>query len=199
MDIQYETTETNPGGFNSGSYGVAFILAGETANSNSTGTGYAIVLGQSGTLDSVRLVRYSGGFNLNSDLTNIIKSNTAGLSDIGNQYLSIKVTYNPCLGGVWELFLRNDGASSFADPLTGTLVSQGTATDNTYTGSSLDMMAAYWQGSTTADRLAFFDNVTVSVTENPPPPSAPTPSSAPAPPWQIYPTPAQRAVPTSTK
>ncbi len=159
-------TETNPGGFNSGNYGVAFILAGETATNNTTGTGYAVVLGQPGITDPVRLVKYSGGLSLNSNLTNIVQS-TGSLGSIGNQYLSIKVTYNPCLGGVWELFLRNDGASSFADPLTGTLVSQGAATDNTYTGSALNMMAAYWQGSTGANKLAFFDNVTVAVTEIP--------------------------------
>jgi len=159
--------QTDPSGFNSGNYGVAFILAGETATSNSTGNGYAVVLGQSGTTDPIRLVRYTGGFNLNSDLTDIIISNTTGLTDFGNQYVSIKVTYNPCQGGLWELFLRNDGSSSFADPLTGTLVSQGTIVDNNYTGSSLNMMAAYWQGSTAADRTAFFDNVTVSVFEKP--------------------------------
>lgn len=159
--------QTDPGGFNSGSYGVAFILAGETTTTNSTGKGYAVVLGQGGTTDPVRLVSYTGGFNLNTDLTNIISSNTAGLTDIGNQYLSIKVTFNPCQGGLWEFFLRNDGTTAFSDPLTGTLTSQGTAMETSYTNLPLNMMAAYWQGSTAADRTAFFDNVTVSVTEKP--------------------------------
>lgn len=158
---------TDPAGFAPGSYGVAFIIAGETATSNSTGNGYAVVLGQSGTTDPVRLARYTTGLNATADVTNIITSNTAGLADFGNQYLSVKVTYNPCAGGVWELFLRNDGASAFADPLSGTLVSQGTATDNTYTGTALNMMAAYWQGSFAATQTAFFDNVTVEVNEKP--------------------------------
>ncbi len=158
---------TDPSGFDAGNYGVAFIFAGEDASTNSTGNGYAIVLGQGGSTDQIRLVRYTTGIAGNSGLTNIISSNTSGLSDFGTEYLSIKVTFNPCLGGVWELFLRNDGGSAFADPLSGSLTSQGTATDNTYTGTTLDMMAAYWQGSTTANQTAFFNNVTVSVEDIP--------------------------------
>ena len=159
---------TDPSGFDVANYGVAFILAADDASTNSTGNGYAVVLGQGGTIDPVRLVRYSAGITGNSSVTNIIASNTAGLTDFGLEHLSVKVTFNPCNGGTWEFFLRNDG-TSFMDPLSGTLVSQGTATDNTFTGSALGMMAAYWQGSTGAAQTAFFNNVTVSVT---PPPSA---------------------------
>lgn len=158
---------TDPSGFDSGNYGVAFILAGQTTTTNSTGSGYAVVLGGSGSTDPVRLVRYINGIALNSELTNIISSNTTGLTDFGNNYLSIKVTYNPCLGGQWEFFVRNDGGTSFMDPLSGTLVSQGTAIDNAHTGIALNMMAAYWQGSTGATQTAFFNNVTVAVTEKP--------------------------------
>jgi hypothetical protein len=154
---------TDPSGFDVANYGAAFILAAESATDNATGNGYAVVIGQGGGTDPVRLVRYSAGITGNSSITNIISSNTAGLADFGLEHLSIKVTFNPCNGGTWELFLRNDGAS-FADPLSGSLVSQGTATDNTYTGIALNMMAAYWQGSTGANQPAFFNNVTVSVT-----------------------------------
>lgn len=153
---------TDPSGFDAGNYGVAFILAGETATTNTTGNGYAVVLGQGGGTDPVRLVSYSAGISGNSSITNIISSNTAGLADFGLEHLSVKVTYNPCNGGTWELFLRNDG-SSFMDPLSGSLVSQGTAINNTYTGIALNMIAAYWQGSTVASQTAFFSNVTVSV------------------------------------
>ena len=154
---------TDPSGFDLGNYGVAFILAGQTATTNATGSGYAVVLGESGGTDRVRLVRYINGIALNSELTNVI----LGLDDFGSNYLSIKVTYNPCLGGRWELFVRNDGATAFADPLSGTLVSQGTATDNTHTGLALEMMAAHWQGSTGGAQTAFFNNVTVSVEAKP--------------------------------
>ena len=150
---------TDPAGFSSNSYGVAFILAGTSNTSNNTGSGYAVALGQSGGTDPIRLIKYSAGL---ASSTNIIISNTTGLTDFGTEYLSIKVTYNPS-NNSWELFLRNDG-TEFANPMTGTLTSQGTVVDNTYTSSdNLDYMGAYWQGSTTAKQTAFFDNITVTV------------------------------------
>lgn len=154
---------TDPAGFASGSYGVAFVLGGTSTSINNTGTGYAVVLGQSGATDPVRLARYNNG--LQGTVTNIITSNTTGLTDFGTEYLSIKVTYDPS-NNQWELFMRNDGASAFADPTSGTLTSQGTATDNTYTGTSLTVLGGYWQGSTGANLAAFFDNVTVSLTSS---------------------------------
>lgn len=151
---------SDPAGFGSGNYGAAFILATTNQTANSNGTGYAIVYGQSGSTDPIRLAKFSGG--LSTGLTNIVTSNTSGLTDFGAQYISCKVTYNPS-NNQWELFLRNDGSSEFADPLSGTLVSQGTATDNTYTSTSLEYMGGYWQGSTGGDQTAFFDNVLVSI------------------------------------
>src|SRR6185312_8360357 len=60
----------DPAGFGAGSYGVAFILAGTSNTNNNTGSGYAVVLGQTGTTDPIRLARYSGG--IQGTLTNII-------------------------------------------------------------------------------------------------------------------------------
>jgi len=153
---------TDPSGFDLSNYGVALILAGETATNFSTGNGYAVVLGQSGATDAVRLVSYVTGLNPNSGLTDIIASNGA-LADIGAEYLSIKVTYNPCNNNQWQLFVRNDGTTAFADPAVGTLTLQGTASNNLYTNIPLNMMAAHWSAATTALQTAFFDNITVSV------------------------------------
>ncbi|MBK8698263.1 MAG: T9SS type A sorting domain-containing protein, partial [Saprospiraceae bacterium] len=136
-----------------------FILAGSANTPNNTGTGYAVVLGNSGPTDPLRLVKYSAGL---GSLTNIISSNTTGLTDFGTDYLSVKVTYIPSTD-TWELFVRNDGATAFADPNLGTLTSQGTANDNTYTSVALDFLGGYWQGSTAGAQAAFFDNVTVAV------------------------------------
>ena len=153
---------TDPAGFGAGSYGVAFVLGTTNTTANNSGTGYAIVLGQSGSTDPIRLSKFSGG--LSTGLTNIISSNTSGLTDFGTEYLSIKVTYNP-LNNEWELFIRNDGTSSFVDPSSGTLISQGTAIDNTYTGIDLSFTGGYWQGSTGADQTAFFNNIKVTVND----------------------------------
>ncbi len=159
---------TDPAGFTDGSYGVAFILGSTSQSPQKNGTGYAVVLGQSGSTDPIRLVKFSAGL---QSLTNLISSNTSGLADFGNDYLSIKITYNPT-SNTWELFVRNDGTSAFNDPLSGTLISQGIATDNTYTSTLLSYFGAYWQGSTSASQTAFFDNLNISVTL-PSAPSAP--------------------------
>ena len=153
---------TDPAGFGSGSYGVAFILAGTSNTTRDTGTGYAVALGGSGSTDPIRLIKYSSGLGTS---TNLITSNTSGLTDFGNEYLSIKVTYDPS-NNTWELFLRNDGTTGFSNPMAGTLTTQGTTTNNTYTSSTnLDYMGGYWQGSTGGDSIAFFDNITVMVAE----------------------------------
>lgn len=152
----------DPAGFGAGSYGVAFILAGTSNTNNNTGSGYAVVLGQSGVTDAIRLARYSGG--IQGTITNIISSNTPGLTDFGAEYLSIKVTYTPATD-TWELFLRSDGGSAFADPAAGSLTSQGKFIDNTSTGVSLPLMGAWWQGSTAMTQPALFDNTTVTVDE----------------------------------
>jgi Putative metal-binding motif len=161
---------TDPSGFGTGNYGAAFILAGTSSTTLTTGTGYAVITGQSGTTDPIRLVRYSAG---PATSTNIIVSNTPGLTDFGTDYLSIKVVYTPSSNN-WQLFLRNDGSTSFADPATGTLVSQGNIVDNTYTGTTLTYMGALWNTATAAGQTAFYDNVTVTST----PPCTPPAISA---------------------
>ncbi len=149
---------SNLAGFASSNYGLAFILAGSTNGPFNSGSGYALVLGNSSTPDPFRLAKYNVG--LSGTLTNII----TGSDNIAQNYYSIKVTYDPS-NDQWELFVRSDGASAFADPMSGTLTSQGTAIDNTYTSISLGYMGGYWAGSTSANQIAFFDNITVQATE----------------------------------
>lgn len=154
------TNRANLAGFASGSYGMAFVLASSSQNVFNTGTGYAVVVGQSSQPDPIRLAKFSGG--LSTGLTNIIVANTTGLTDLALQYVSVKVTYDPATD-LWGMSLRYDGSTEFADPAGGTLMSQGTATDATYTGSSLNYAGAYWGGSTAANLTAFFDNFRVTV------------------------------------
>lgn len=150
-----------PNGFESGSHGAAFILAGTSGSSTTSGTGYAVILGNSGSADPVRLVRYSGGLR---SYTNIITSNTSGMTDFARQYLSIKVIYTP-ITNTWQLFVRNDGTSAFQDPSQGTLTFQGSAVNNQSTSTNLDMMGALWNAGWLITYQAFFDNVKVTVAE----------------------------------
>jgi hypothetical protein len=152
--------KTNPSGFSSSSYGNAYILAGTSGTTSTSGTGYAVVLGtSSSSTDPIKLVRYTAGIKTSSTL---ITSNTSGLTDFGAEYVSVKVTYTPSTN-TWQLYLRKDGTTAFQDPTTGTLTSQGTVVNSTYTASSLPIMGYFWNASTTAAQTAFLDNVTVSV------------------------------------
>jgi CSLREA domain-containing protein len=155
---------TDPSGFGTNTYGVAFILAGSSTNAATGGNGYAVVLGQTGTTDPVRFVRYSNG--LQGTLNDLIISNTAGLADFATQYLTLRVTYNPS-NSRWELFAYAAPAAAFVEPIDAPFVSQGTTIDSTYVNDTLGSTGAYWQGSTVASQTAFFDNISVTVTPQP--------------------------------
>ncbi len=150
--------QANPSGFASGNYGAAFILAGTSGTTNSSGTGYAVTLGNSGKTDPLKLVSYSAGL---QSTTQILASNTTGLTDFGNTYLSVKVTYAPSTN-TWQLYVRNDG-STFIDPNIGSLTSQGTATNSTFTSTALPIMGAFWNANTRSKQTALYDNVKVTV------------------------------------
>lgn len=152
-------SRSNPSGFGSSNFGTAFILAGTSGTTNLTGTGYAVILGNSGTTDPIRLVRYNSGIR---NYTSLIASSTSGLTDFGTQYLSIKVVYTPS-SNTWQLFVRNDGTTAFADPNTGTLTAQSSVVNSTYTNSSLPLLGSYFNGGTTSNQTALFDNIRVTV------------------------------------
>jgi len=149
---------SNPSGITNGYYANAFVLAGTGNTTGITGSGYAVVLGQSGKTDRLRLVRYTAGLRTSTDL---LASNTSGLSDFGNQYLSVKVTYTPSTN-TWQLFVRNDGGN-FVDPSIGTLTSQGTVVNSASTGTALPLLGAFWNAGTKNNQTAFFDNIKVTV------------------------------------
>jgi hypothetical protein len=155
---------TDPGGFNSGSYGAAFVLGASSADLT-VADGYAVVLGQSGATDPIRLVAFTGGLDGNANLANII-SGGVPLSDVGADYLSLQVTYDPT-GDAWSLSGRNDGASSFSDPTTGTLSFAGGASDGTYAGTPLTHLGFWWNYDTLANQTAFFDNVSITAVSEP--------------------------------
>lgn len=123
-------------GFDSGDDGVAVVLAGSNANLT-TGTGYAVVLGESGNTDRLRLVRYNGGLDADGNLTNVIAT-----GNFDNEYLDVRVTYLPSTN-TWGLFYRSNAGTVFSNPLTAS-TSGGSAVDNTYTGSAHGIIGALW-------------------------------------------------------
>ncbi len=157
----------NPGGFNINGYGVAFVL-GANSNDFLTANGYAVVIGSGANPEPVRLVRFAGGLDQNNNFTNIVAgSPILFANNQNNDYLSLQVDYNP-VSNTWNLYGRNDGASTFTDPLTGSLTALGSGTDSTYVNSSLDFTGALWKYNTVANQTASFDNARVRVAPVPP-------------------------------
>ncbi|MDB5206561.1 MAG: C-terminal target protein [Flavisolibacter sp.] len=157
--FNFRNTRTDPSGFANNSYGLAFIL-GKTTIATTDGNGYAIVIGQSGSSDLIRLTSFSNGPDADANFTNIISGN-----DYGSDYISVKVIYNPATDE-WSLFAESN-ASAFpqANPyLTSTQI--GTTTVNatyTTTGNDLKYIGAFWNHATGASDNAIFDDVTVTL------------------------------------
>ena len=145
----------NPSGFDSGNYGIAFILGG--TNSDFTiGNGYAVLFGQDGDSDPIRLVYYTGGLDLNSNLTDIISGN-----DYDTEHLSIRVTFNP-IGDNWSLFVES--GISFSDPTTA-LTQIGSTTSNAiYTALALDFVGCYYNHNSVANKRVQFEDVYIPST-----------------------------------
>lgn len=152
-------TRPNPSGFNNGDYGMAVVLAG-TNTDLTQGNGYAVVLGNAGPTDPLRLVRYTGGLDANANLTTIITNAT----DFGNNHLDVRVTYNPATDG-WALFYTDNGGGPFGDPLLASTAA-GTTLDATYTGVSAPAIGCFWNHNTGAGANASFDNFHVPSTCN---------------------------------
>jgi hypothetical protein len=164
-----QQSRVDPSGFNGSNYGAAFVLAASSADLLSA-NGYALVYGNAGVPNNVRLVRFSGGLDAEANLTTLVSSTT---TDYQNQYLTLRVTYAPDENN-WSLYL-SASATAFADPLTGTVVTAtGSLIDATYTGQSLPYVGCLWNHATTASENAVFDNVYVSA----PCPLATEPASA---------------------
>lgn len=147
-------SRSDPSGFDGTNYGAGFILAKST-DLRTSGTGYAVIHGQSGTSDPIRLVRFNNGLSPNSVYTNIIS-----YSDFGSEYVSVKVTYSP-LDNQWTLYVESN-SSNFpqANPYNVSTLA-GTAFDGTYTSSSLPYLGALWNHATGASDNAIFDDIYV--------------------------------------
>lgn len=132
------------------SYGMAYIIASTSNTPNTTGTGYAVVMG-GGAANNMALIRFTGG--IQGTRTTIIGFGNTPTNT--TDYISVRLTYDPATDN-WSLYTRDDGASAFADPAAGSLTQIGATTaNNTYTGTAMTYTGAYWQGSTTATQTAF--------------------------------------------
>jgi hypothetical protein len=164
FNMRLGTTAT---GFADGNIGAAVILAGSTTTPRNSGLGYAIVIDGE---NRVKLVSYNGGV---VNPTSIINSNdragqpaTDNYNEaVGTQYLSVKVTFVRSTN-TWNLFVRKDGTTAFADPATidnSYLISNSNVTNTSYiSNTNLDYYGAFFNGRDNGD-AATFDNFTTKV------------------------------------
>jgi hypothetical protein len=177
FNMQRDDPNSTDGGFrcsdedsqNYNTVGLAYVLAASSASglnaststcsTTATAVGYAVVMG--GSSGRVRLVRFTGGLR-NGTLTDVVQS--GGFDP--DRYFSVRVTYN-ATSNLWRLEVRNDGASTFANPTTGSYPFNGTGTDATHVSTSLEYSGPYFQsgcsGLCSSTYTARFDNVNVGM------------------------------------
>jgi len=143
-------------GFASGGYGVAFIIGSTEADFNSgMAQGYALIAGETGTPDPLRLVSFNGQ---PGNPTYLINS-TVDFTD--GKKLSVHVTYNPSTD-IWSLQVRDD-ASSFVDPtdMTGYPTALTSSANTTYTNKNLKYYGAFWNHGASCEEILYVDNASI--------------------------------------
>ncbi len=150
-------------GLGTGMNGAAVVLVADDPNVRTAGSGYAVTYNPAFP-SGFQLVRYSGG--LTGTLTPLISS--AFSLSIPTNYASVKVLYEPATDQ-WNLYLRDDGTTAFADPSTGVTALVSSAIDATLTGTAMTHFGFYANNTQTYATAgpdaqnAYFDNFTVSM------------------------------------
>lgn len=154
--FNFRTSRNDPSGFDAGNYGMAFIL-GMSSSDYLTGNGYAVVLGQSGSTNLLRLVHFASGLDANPNLTDIISGGSYNA-----EYFSVKVTYIPSTN-TWSLYAETS-TSAFPQSNPGLTSTQigNSVVNSTYTGTTLNYLGVLWNHNTSSSENAVFDDIYVS-------------------------------------
>ena len=152
-EFKMRQTRSDPSGFANNAWGMAVILGSTSSGFHNAGNGYAVVLGTPSTsTDPIRLVKFTGGFSTDGNLTNLIS-----YSDFSDEYLAIKVYYTPSTN-LWELYVDDDdedfGAVSYNNA-----IFRGSATDGTYTSQDLRYVGALYNHPNTINDNGSLDEI----------------------------------------
>ncbi|RSK46102.1 CehA/McbA family metallohydrolase [Hymenobacter perfusus] len=153
-----QQSRPNPSGFLNNNYAVGFVVAGSSADLL-TGSGYAVVYGNSGASDSLRLVRYTNGLSATTVLKTLAAVAVPALPTTG-PYFTVRVTYSP-EESTWTLEQAANNMT-FEDPATASFVRVGSRSDSVYTRTSLPYLGGLWNHVTTETEYAVFDNIYAS-------------------------------------
>jgi hypothetical protein len=140
-----------------GAMGGGVDLCGSGAGNiyNGAPTGYGVIF-NSGATGGVSLVRFSGGMAASTAI--ITETTTVSKTD----YYSVRVVYNSATNA-WSLYLRDDGASAFADPSAGVTTQQGaTVTDATYVGTAMVNFGVIYTNTIGVGKTMYVDNYTIT-------------------------------------
>ncbi len=148
-------TRADPSGQDNNNYGIAYIL-GKSTSDLASGNGYAVLLGQSGSGDAIRLARFTGGVIGNARFTNIVSG-----GDYANQFLSIRVTFQPATN-TWSLFTDSNSVSFPQSDPRNTLMQIGSAVDNSFTNEQLAYSGALWNHVSGVNDSAVFDDIYIT-------------------------------------
>lgn len=180
--VNMRTTRASVMGSNSqyndsNSFGGVILCSTSSGPITSSGDGYAVVMCKFGTgtqtQNGIRLIKMVGGFPNGATTTThptLIQGAGFGTSPTNSftYYKSVKVTYDPATG-TWELLTRDDGATAFADPASGSYTTEGTSTDNTYTSTPMSTYGYFSSNNATSTGMQY-DNYKIVLS---PPPTAP--------------------------
>jgi endonuclease I len=154
--FNFRQTRAAPSGFDNNNYGMAFIL-GKTTNDATTGDGYAVLIGDASNLYRIRLASFSGGLDANANFTNLITG-----SGFTNDYLNVKVTFNPN-GSKWSLYAENNSSAFLqSDPRNTATQIGNTISSSAFTQETLRYQGCFWNHATGATDFAYFDDLYVS-------------------------------------
>ncbi len=156
-----QQSRPNPSGFASNNYGLAFVLAASAADFTATSTnGYAVVYGNSGTPDSLKLVRFTGGLNGPANLKTLASVSLPVPSAAPGPASTVRVLYAPDEDN-WTLELGSS-STAFTDPLLTTYTRIGIRKDSAFVKTALPYLGCFWNHATTASEYAVFDNIYVT-------------------------------------
>ncbi|PQJ33937.1 hypothetical protein BSZ35_04335 [Salinibacter sp. 10B] len=154
--FNFRQSKNDPGGFGStGNGGMAFVLSSAGSDLDDSNA-LAVVLGDGDASDEIKLVNYNGGYSANGDFSVI----ATGSDDLSNEYVSVKVTYDPTTSpDTWTLY-ASSGAGSFptSDPRTldnANEVDQAMSDEGT--GNQRKYIGLLWDHGATSENAVFDD------------------------------------------